>query len=162
MHTEKQGSSHLPAFGQAVPDWGRRARLRAVTWAGGADYALLPANVPARAVSQAGAETGSNLIIASDSKVIGETTHGKVRGCYRSRDLHVQGHFVWRPSGGQNRFQPPTKPARWAEVHSSLYDGPVSPQGPAFTTEKVPTMIFDKVCELKNDPDGEVRRTLLG
>jgi para-nitrobenzyl esterase len=35
------------------------------------------------------------------------------------------------------------------------------PKWAAFTADKVPTMIFDNKCELKNDPAGEARRTLL-
>jgi len=35
------------------------------------------------------------------------------------------------------------------------------PKWAAFTTEKVPTMTFDNKCELKNDPAGEARRTVI-
>jgi para-nitrobenzyl esterase len=35
------------------------------------------------------------------------------------------------------------------------------PKWAAFTTEKVPTMIFDNKCELKIDPAGEARRTVI-
>jgi para-nitrobenzyl esterase len=35
------------------------------------------------------------------------------------------------------------------------------PKWAAFTPDKVPTMIFDNKCELKNDPAGDARRTLL-
>ncbi len=35
------------------------------------------------------------------------------------------------------------------------------PKWAAFTAEKVPTMIFDNKCELKNDPAGEARKALL-
>src|SRR5215472_11553381 len=34
------------------------------------------------------------------------------------------------------------------------------PKWAAFTPDKVPTMIFDNKCELKNDPMGEARRTM--
>jgi para-nitrobenzyl esterase len=34
------------------------------------------------------------------------------------------------------------------------------PKWPAFTADKVATMIFDSKCEVKNDPDGAARRTL--
>lgn len=34
------------------------------------------------------------------------------------------------------------------------------PKWPAFTPDKVPTMIFDSKCELKNNPDGEERQVL--
>lgn len=35
------------------------------------------------------------------------------------------------------------------------------PKWAAFTPDKVPTMIFDNKCELKNDPAGEARRTVV-
>jgi para-nitrobenzyl esterase len=34
------------------------------------------------------------------------------------------------------------------------------PKWPAFQAGTVPTMIFDSKCEMKNDPDGEARRTV--
>ncbi|HZS05516.1 MAG TPA: carboxylesterase/lipase family protein [Blastocatellia bacterium] len=34
------------------------------------------------------------------------------------------------------------------------------PKWPAFTADKVPTMVFDTKCEVKNDPDGEARQIL--
>jgi para-nitrobenzyl esterase len=36
------------------------------------------------------------------------------------------------------------------------------PKWPAFSPDKVPTMIFDNKCEMKNDPDGTARRTVPG
>ena len=35
------------------------------------------------------------------------------------------------------------------------------PKWPAFTAEKGATMIFDKNCEAKNDPDREERRAVM-
>ncbi len=35
------------------------------------------------------------------------------------------------------------------------------PKWPAFAADKVPTMIFDNKCEVKNDPAGEARRSIL-
>jgi para-nitrobenzyl esterase len=34
------------------------------------------------------------------------------------------------------------------------------PQWPKYTTEKGKTMFLDDVCEVKNNPDGEARKTL--
>jgi para-nitrobenzyl esterase len=34
------------------------------------------------------------------------------------------------------------------------------PQWPAFTADKVPTMCFDRTCEVKNDHDRELRRAV--
>ena len=34
------------------------------------------------------------------------------------------------------------------------------PKWAAFTAEKVPTMVFDDKCELRNNPDGEARKSL--
>jgi len=36
------------------------------------------------------------------------------------------------------------------------------PKWPAFSPDKVPTMIFDNKCEMKDDPDGTARRTVPG
>ena len=36
------------------------------------------------------------------------------------------------------------------------------PKWPAFSADKVPTMVLDNTCELKNDPDGSGRRTVPG
>jgi para-nitrobenzyl esterase len=36
------------------------------------------------------------------------------------------------------------------------------PKWPVFSAGKAPTMVFDKTCELKTDPDGEARRSLRG
>lgn len=35
------------------------------------------------------------------------------------------------------------------------------PKWPAFSADKIQTMIFDNQCEVKNDPAGEARRSLL-
>lgn len=37
---------------------------------------------------------------------------------------------------------------------------PGLPKWPAFTPDKVPTMVFDTKCELKNNPDGEEQQVL--
>jgi para-nitrobenzyl esterase len=34
------------------------------------------------------------------------------------------------------------------------------PKWPAFTAESGPVMVFDKTCEVKNDPDRELRKVV--
>jgi para-nitrobenzyl esterase len=39
---------------------------------------------------------------------------------------------------------------------------PAIPKWTPFSTETAPTMVFDLKCELKNDPDGEARKSIAG
>ena len=102
----------------------RAAGVAAV--AGGAAV-LKPAEA---AQNTTAAASGGPLIIASAGKAVAETTAGKVRGCIRNGIYCYKGIPYGADTGGSARFMPPSKPAPWANVRSSLYYGPVSPQEP--------------------------------
>ncbi len=53
---------------------------------------------------------------------------GKVRGFVQNGILTFKGMPYGGSTEGKNRFMPPTKPAPWTGVRSSLFLGPVSPQ----------------------------------
>ena len=113
----------------------RRALLKgAASLAGGAaGLALLPdlageaSKLNAAKTSTAGAPP---VILASDSNATTETTAGKVRGYTRNGIYTFKGIPYAGPTSGANRFLPPTKPAPWTGVRSSMYYGQVCPQGP--------------------------------
>jgi para-nitrobenzyl esterase len=83
-----------------------------------------------KAAAKDGATARSPIIVASDSAAVAETTCGKVRGYVRNGVNTFKGIPYAGPTGGNARFQPPTKPVSWTGLRSSMYYGPVSPQGP--------------------------------
>ncbi len=82
------------------------------------------------AAAAAKAGNGGAIIIAPSSGNIAETTAGKVRGYSRNGIVSFKGIPYAGTTAGANRFQPPVKAAPWPGVRSSLYYGPVCPQGP--------------------------------
>jgi para-nitrobenzyl esterase len=105
---------------------GRRALLKsAATLAGGSASGLL--------LPIAGAKdniSGKPVLIASDMAAVTETNYGKVRGYARNGILTFKGIPYAGSTSGAARFMPPTKPAPWAGLRSSMYYGQVCPQGP--------------------------------
>jgi para-nitrobenzyl esterase len=111
----------------------RRALIRggAVLAGGTAAVALLPP-FSARGLPGAAAVPAMNgdPIVASDKKAIVEISAGKVRGYTRNGIYTFKGIPYGATIEGNARFMPPTKPAPWAGLRSSLQYEHVAPQGP--------------------------------
>jgi para-nitrobenzyl esterase len=89
----------------------------------GLGYAL-PLN--ANAANQPTEE--KTTLIASAHNAVADTTAGKVRGYTRNNIQTFKGIPYGAPTGGENRFMPPKKPAAWEGVRDCLVYGPISPQ----------------------------------
>ncbi len=109
----------------------RRGLLKGAAALVGAAAAGFPgvSTVVAAQSSTATAQKGSPLIVVTGNGSVADTTSGKVRGA-RRLDIHAFKGIPYGASTAGARFMPPTKPAPWTGVRSSLYYGPVAPHGP--------------------------------
>jgi len=69
------------------------------------------------------------LVSAADvESAIADTSGGKVRGIVVDGVRVFKGIPYGAPTGGQNRFRPPVKPAPWTGTRDALAYGPTAPQ----------------------------------
>jgi para-nitrobenzyl esterase len=69
-------------------------------------------------------------VVASKALATAETAAGRVRGFVRRGIFTFRGIPYGASTAGERRFLPPSKPAPWKDVRSSLTYGYVSPQEP--------------------------------
>jgi para-nitrobenzyl esterase len=107
---------------------GRRAFIRNAATLAGAGVAASVTSATPKTAPRA-VESQEPLIVAPSSGLVVETTSGKVRGYSARGVLTFKGIPFAGSTAGQNRFMAPTKPEPWTGIRSSMYYGPVSPQG---------------------------------
>src|SRR5579871_4110205 len=111
--------------------FGRRTILKsAAAVAGGVLMPEVSKQEAALAAPKAGVPGTAPILVVTESSAVVETTAGKVRGYTRNGIFTFKGIPYAASTAGKARFLPLQKPAPWTGVRSTLYYGPVSPQGP--------------------------------
>jgi para-nitrobenzyl esterase len=109
---------------------GRRAWLKgAAALAGGSAAAVLgPTACSTNSGASSSAGSGDVRVTAAAANGVVETTAGKVRGYTRNGIYTFKGIPYAGDAGGAARFLPPSKPAPWTGIRSSMVYGPICPQ----------------------------------
>ena len=127
-HTKQLATPAKPASQKTV---GRRTLIKgAATVVGGTTAAALLPTTACSSSPTAAQGTCETTIVASDSNAVVETTAGSIRGFTRNGIHTFRGIPYGASTAGDARFMPPSKPEPWSGLRSTMYYGPVSPQGP--------------------------------
>jgi para-nitrobenzyl esterase len=102
--------------------FGRRALLKGAAFAVGAAAPML-----AGASAEPAAPNGSP-VVAKDGVAIAEIQSGKIAGAVFRGIYSFKGIPYGADAGGENRFQPPQRPAPWHGIRSCRSYGAVCPQ----------------------------------
>jgi para-nitrobenzyl esterase len=122
-NTSNIGMDKSPQRASAI---GRRMLLKGAALAVGAGAAA-PAFVGTAAAQTAPAAGGSNVVAKAGTAIV-EIESGKIAGAVFRGIYSFKGIPYGADTGGENRFQPPKKPASWQGIRSCRSYGAVCPQ----------------------------------